>query len=61
MMFTTYVHGPGVHMCQVAQDIKRLSKVKPKLPWSASDAKIKKAKPAGGTGGSKPSGFGAKR
>jgi hypothetical protein len=47
-------------LLQVAQDIKQLSKVKPKLPWSASDAKIKKAKPAG-KAGSKPAGFGAKR
>jgi hypothetical protein len=45
----------------VAQDIKQLSKVKPKLPWSSSDAKIKKAKPAVGKAGSKPAGFGAKR
>jgi hypothetical protein len=45
---------------QVAADIKALSKVKPKLPWSASDAKVKKAKPAAKPG-SKPAGFGAKR
>lgn len=45
---------------QVAADIKALSKVKPKLPWSASDAKVKKAKPAPKPG-SKAAGFGAKR
>jgi hypothetical protein len=44
---------------QVADDIKQLSKVKPKLPWSPTD-KVKKAKPAA-KAGAKPSGFGAKR
>lgn len=46
-------------MLQVADDIKRLSKVKPKLPWSAAD-KVKKAKPAA-KAGAKPTGFGKKR
>jgi hypothetical protein len=45
---------------QVSADIKKLSKVKPKLPWSASDTNVKKAKPAAKAGG-KPAGFGAKR
>jgi uncharacterized membrane protein len=31
---------------QVAQDIRKLSKVKAQLPWSASDTNIRKAKPA---------------
>ena len=52
------VHHPLV--IQVAQDMKKLSKVKPKLPWSPNDTKIKKPKPAGKAGG-KPAGFGAKR
>ena len=49
----------GCMLLQVADDIKRLSKVKPKLPWSAAD-KVKKAKPAA-KAGAKPTGFGKKR
>jgi hypothetical protein len=54
---------------QVAQDIKKLSKVKQQLPWSAADTNIRKLKPAaaaaaaskGGAGfGGGKGGFGKK-
>eukprot|EP00878_Enallax_costatus_P009352 GHUV01009774.1.p1 GENE.GHUV01009774.1~~GHUV01009774.1.p1 ORF type:complete len:377 (+),score=87.89 GHUV01009774.1:500-1630(+) len=55
---------------QVARDIKNLSKVKPKLPWSADDKNVRKARTAnkavtekrtGGFSSNKPAaGFGAK-
>jgi hypothetical protein len=44
---------------QVAQDIKKLSKVKPQLPWSAADTNIRKPKPAAAAAASKGgAGFG---
>lgn len=45
-------------LCQVASDIKRLSKVKPKLPWSANDTGVRKPKAAAGRPGG---GFGKKK
>ncbi|WIA17916.1 hypothetical protein OEZ85_009410 [Tetradesmus obliquus] len=55
---------------QVAQDIRKLSKVKPQLPWSASDTNIRKHKPAaaaaaaagaaGAAAGKGSAGFGGK-
>jgi hypothetical protein len=44
---------------QVAQDIKKLSKVKQQLPWSAADTNIRKLKPAAAAAASKGgAGFG---
>jgi hypothetical protein len=59
---STTVANDHVHVrciVQVAQDIKKLCKVKPQLPWSASDTNIRKPKPAAAAAASKGgAGFG---
>lgn len=77
--FSPELHRVKQHNCilhvlcmwlQVAQDIRKLSKVKPQLPWSASDTNIRKHKPAaaaaaaagaaGAAAGKGSAGFGGK-